>query len=115
MALKQGSERFTKWTHTENGKVLTRRLHRMEVQARDGRLYVIKGDDLPDALQTNCGHAYKGEHLAQILLNPSKINTRGYELGSLGPWPNGRDALNFAIGFLAIAVLRFVVTLQFGQ
>jgi hypothetical protein len=115
MALQQGSERFTKWTHVENGKVLTRRLHRMEVQARDGRMYVIKGDELPDAIQTNCGAAYKGEHLAQILLNPNKINTRCYELGSGGPWPNGRDALNIAIGFLAVVALRFFVTLQFGQ
>jgi len=112
MALQQGSERFTKWTHVENGKVLTRRLHRMEVQARDGRLYVIKGDELPDAIQTNCGTAYKGEHLAQILLHPGSITRRS--LASRGPWPDGRDALNFAIGFLATVVLRFLATLQFG-
>ena len=113
MALQQGSERFTKWTHVENGKVLTRRLHRMEVQARDGRMYVIKGDKLPDSIQTNCGQGYKGEHLAQILLHPDKIHTGSYELGTGGPWPNGRDALNFAIGFLATVALRFLLSMQF--
>ena len=114
MALKQGSERFTKWTHMENGKVLARRLHRMEVQARDGRLYVITGDDLPDALLTNSGHGHKGEHLAQILINPNRINTRRYDFSSCGLWPNGRDALNFILGFLATIAVRFIATLQFG-
>ncbi len=114
MALKQGSERFTKWTHVENGKVLTRRLHRIEVQASDGRLYVVRGDSLPDAIQTNCGTAYKGDHLAQILLKPGAISARSYELGSSGPWPNGRDALNFALGFLGTVVLRFVASLTFA-
>ena len=35
MAIKQGSECYTKWTHVENGRVLVRRIHRIEVQARN--------------------------------------------------------------------------------
>ena len=37
MALRQGSECFTKWTHVENGQVLSRRLHRIVLQTPDGR------------------------------------------------------------------------------
>ena len=42
MAIKQDKECYTKWTHVENGKVLVRRIHRIEVQARNGGLYVFK-------------------------------------------------------------------------
>ena len=55
MAIKQDEECYTKWTHAENGKVLVRRIHRIEVQARNGGLYVLRGDKLPDFIQTSAG------------------------------------------------------------
>ena len=47
MAITQDKECYTKWTHVENGKVLVRRIHRIEVQARNGGLYTLRGDKLP--------------------------------------------------------------------
>ena len=69
MALCQGSECFTRWTHVEDGQVMNRRLHRIELQTRDGRLRVITGDKLPDFIQTCAGHGYTDANLAQILLS----------------------------------------------
>lgn len=113
MALKQGSERFTKFTHVENGRVLTRRLHRIQVQARDGRLYILKGENLPDYIETCCGHGHKGEHLAQILLNPSKVNTGTYLSFTPPPWPSARDVLNFVLGIGAMMLVEFLSTCRF--
>ncbi len=109
MALKQGEETFTKWTHVENGKVLVRRIQRLEVQARDGRLYVITGADLPDFIQTNTGNGRKGDNLAQILLKGGQKSTF-FRMESR-PWPTARDALNFVIGFFAIGILKFILSI----
>ena len=110
MALTHGSEHYTKWMHIENRKVLVRRLHRIEIQARDGRLYAITGDRLPDSFGTFSGHAYKGEHLAQILLRPDSCAT--YETPrQSASWPSFRDAVNMFIGFMGIVMLRFIIGL----
>ena len=68
MALKQGKESFTKWTHVENGKVMVRRIHRIEIQARNGSLYTIRGDQLPDFIQTSAGRVIQ----AHLAANPVK-------------------------------------------
>ena len=70
MALHHGDEHYTKWMHIENGNMMVRRLHRIEIQARDGRLHVIRGEDLPDGFVTSAGHGHKCKHIAQILLRP---------------------------------------------
>jgi hypothetical protein len=111
MALLQGTEHFTKWTHVENGKVFIRRLHRMEIQALDGRLYAITGEKLPDYIQTSCGQAYKGEHLAQILLRPGKF---GPPPVPSRPWPSFRDVCQIGLGMLTLLLLRFVWALAFA-
>ena len=109
MAIKQDKECYTKWTHVENGKVLVRRIHRIEVQARNGNLYVLRGDKLPDFIQTSAGEGFKGEHLAQILLNPDSIPKRApYPVPASKPWPSLRDAGNVGIGLLIFLVLRFI-------
>lgn len=108
MALQQGTEHFTKWTHVENGKVLTRRLHRLEIQALDGRLYVIQGDRLPDYIQTSAGQGFKGEHLAQILLNPERMKAPPVPSQ---PWPSFRDACQIGLGLLALVLLKFIIAL----
>ena len=109
MALKHKEERFVRWTHVENGNVPNRRLHRIEVQARDGRLYVLKGDELPDFIQTCTGQGYRGEHLMQVLLNP-----RGggeWSPPETKPWPVGRDALHVMLGVAGFLLLRFAAGL----
>ncbi|MHB8953130.1 MAG: hypothetical protein ACYC4U_09185 [Pirellulaceae bacterium] len=76
MALRQGSECFAKWTHVENGQVVSRRLHRIVLQTPSGDLRAITGDRLPDSLQTWSGHAFRGVSLARTLLSPPPVGQR---------------------------------------
>ena len=109
MAIKHDKECYTKWTHVENGKVLVRRIHRIEVQARNGVLYTLRGDRLPDFIQTSAGDGYKGEHLAQILLQPESIRRQAPFLPPLTkPWPSLRDAMNVVLGFAAFLTVNFI-------
>lgn len=111
MAVKKGDEYFTSFTHTESGRVLTRRLHQLEIQARDGRIYTLRGENLPDFIHTSAGEGFKGEHLGQILLNPKAVSTWPNFVSEPRPWPCGRDVLNFVLGFFAVAMLRFFASL----
>jgi len=111
MALKHKETKYTKWTHVENGKVLVRRIHRLEVQARNGCLYTLLGDKLPDFIQTSTGEGYKGVHLAQILLSPESIQQRTpYTAPVAKPWPSLRDLFSVAIGFVGFILLRFILS-----
>ena len=112
MALTQSNEKFLKWVHTENGNVMVRRIHRLEVQARDGRLHVLIGDQLPDFIQTSAGQGMKGCHLAQILLSPNPAPA--YSPDPARPWPNLRDFVSFVIGLLVIVLVRFIYVLATG-
>ena len=112
MALKseKETESHTKWVHTENGKVMVRRIHRMEVQARTGVMYTLRGKDLPDFIETSAGDGFKGAHLAQILLKPEKIPQRTpYTAAVANPFPSLRDLGNMAFGVLAFLLLRFFI------
>ena len=100
----------TKWVHVENGKVMVRRIHRMEIQARTGVMYTLRGKDLPDFVQTSAGEGYKGAHLAQILLKPEKISRRTpYTATVANPFPSLRDLGNMGFGVLAFLLLRFII------
>jgi hypothetical protein len=117
MALKtnDGGPSYTLWTHVENGKVMTRRIHRIEVQARNGLLYILHGDDLPDFIQTSAGHGYVGAHLAQILLSPEKLPKRTpYTAPDTKPFPTWRDIGCITVGFLAFLLVRFVLSVVTG-
>lgn len=112
MALKseKDSEQHTKWVHVENGKVMVRRIHRMEIQARTGVMYRLRGKDLPDFIQTSAGDGYKGAHLAQILLKPEKIPQRTpYTATVANPYPSLRDLANMGFGILGFLLLRFII------
>ncbi len=110
MALCQGGEWFTKWTHVENGNVMTRRLHRLEVQGKDGHLHVLEGKELPDYIQTCAGNGHKGKHLAQILLHPN--NFPPPPRGEIKSWPSIRDALHIGVGLtVSVILLRILAAL----
>ena len=109
MALHHGEEHYTKWMHIENGNMMVRRLHRIEIQARDGRLYVIRGKNLPDGLVSNAGHGHKGEHIAQILLRPESI--RNLHAPDVDFWPKARDVLHVGLGVFGFLMLRFFISL----
>ena len=109
MALHHGEEHYTKWMHIENGNMMVRRLHRIEIQARDGRLYVIRGKNLPDGFVSNTGHGHKGEHIAQILLRPESI--RNLHAPDVDFWPKARDVLHVGLGVFGFLMLRFFISL----
>jgi hypothetical protein len=88
MALRQGSESYTKWTHVENGRVVSRRLHRIVLQTPDGDLKMITGEKLPDSIQTWSGYAYQGENLTRTLLSHDSPQKR--VLGQ-APRPSAKD------------------------
>lgn len=102
---------YTKWTHVENGKVLVRRIHRMEVQVPNGRLYVLRDDQLPDYIQTCAGEGYTGAHLAQILLNPKSLSERNFIPAVATPYPTLRDLFNAGLGVVCFLLVRFFLNL----
>ena len=112
MGLKHKNEpQYTMWTHTENGKVMHRRLHRIEVQDRTGRLHILQGDTLPESIGTFSGQAYKGAHTATILLRPEKIRVPTAAPVDTASWPNLRDVANLIVGFMGITMLRLIIAL----
>ena len=74
MALRQGSETFTKWVHVENGNVVVRRLHRIVLQTHDRGPQTISGDKLPDSIQTWTSHPYVGVGASKILGSPKSVS-----------------------------------------
>ena len=103
MALEAGGQRFCKVTHTENGRSVTRRIHTMMVQAADGRVHQLDGDGLPDAIVLHSGVAYRGGHLAEVLLNP-KVAKASPILPTNG-WISKRDAFFLVLGFFLFHVI----------
>lgn len=108
MANKRADEQYMHFTFHENGKSFTRRLHRLEVQGPDGKLYILTGKDLPDMMSVYTGTGYKGEHLGEILLKPLKVRPWPKLVVETRPWPSSRDVLNIAIGLFVIAALNFI-------
>ncbi len=108
MALKHGDEFFTMFTHVENERVLNRRVHRIEIQAQDGRLYVVEGKQLPTYIQTHTGTGYKGAHVLQILQKPGPVESAPLA------WPTGRDLLCGILGILFVVVVRLMTDVAQG-
>ena len=57
------------------------------------------------------GQAYKGAHLATILLRPRNDSRPQGSAPDTASWPNLRDVANLLLGFLGIAMLRFIIAL----
>ena len=117
MALKHGEDFYTMFTHVENGQVLNRRLHRIEMQGRDGRLYVLEGRQLPDFIQTNTGTGSKGAHVAQILLKPgdAAAESGGWLADTLPRWLTFRDLSSGFFGIVFYLIFRLVVMIMQGR
>jgi len=106
MAIEAGGRGFCKVVHTENGRTLTRRIHTMTVQAADGRLHRLEGRDLPDSISLYSGVAYRGAHLAEVLLNPEDAKASPI-LPTTG-WISKRDAFYLVLGFFFFSVVQFL-------
>lgn len=111
MALKHGSDHYTKWMHLENGQVMVRRIHRMEIQDACGRLHHITQEQLPEAIVTSTGESSKGKPIARILLRP-----RSRMFGELPAFDGATsalvwNALVFGLGFCSALTLRYFARL----
>ena len=113
MALKDGTGYYTKFAFVENGQALVRRIHRLEIQAWDGRLYVVEGKQLPDFVSGTSGTGVKNAHVLQILV--SKQALKAGLPGGPKPvyWPGQRDLMDMIIGsallILTLGMIRIVV------
>ncbi len=122
MALNHKNEHYTQWTHTESGKVLNRRLHRIMVQHGDRGLVELTGPDLPDSILTFAGDGHKDLHKAYIYsrdesspftpdFRPKRQPLRWRRSYYADPdWPTRRDVIHLAIGLTALGVLKFIAT-----
>lgn len=106
MALEAKGRRFCKVIHSENGKTFTRRIHTMTVQAADGKVYRVEGRDLPDSLTFHSGVAYRGEHLAEVLLNPK--NAKASQISPANSWISKREAFYLVLGYFLFNLVRFL-------
>jgi hypothetical protein len=111
MALKDGSTYYTKLTHVENGSAMVRRIHRIEVQARDGRLYFVEGRDLPDFIQTSAGTGFKGCHVAQILVPSRKLPSTAPHVAQPIFRPTPRDLVYLVVGCVLPIVASGLIAL----
>ncbi|MCA9041357.1 MAG: hypothetical protein KDA65_13475 [Planctomycetaceae bacterium] len=79
----------------------------MTVQAADGRLHYLAGDNLPDSISLYSGVTYRGAHLAEVLLNPKQAPAV-----PLLPPPTGlisqRDAFFLVLGFFGFSLISFL-------
>lgn len=108
----KGKRNFTKFTLHENGEPLTRRSHGLLVQAKNGRVFLIDGPDLPLTIDVFTGTVQGGRNLVQILMNPD--SEEGFELGkALGlelpttpakAWPTFREFVLFVAGIVLHAM-----------
>ena len=90
MALKDGSGYYTKFTFVENEQVLVRRIHRLEIQAWDGRLYAVEGKQLPDYIGGTSGAGVKNAHVLQILVSKQALKAGLPGGPKLVRWPGQR-------------------------
>ena len=111
MALKHGSDHYTKWVHMENGKVMVRRIHRLEIQDARGRLHAITREQLPESILTSTGDAKKSPHIARILLRPQSVSLVDWQSLDSFPATLVWNALVFGFGFFTALTLRFLARL----
>ena len=123
MALNHKGEYYTQWTHTESGKVMNRRLHRIMVQRGDRGLVELAGPNLPDSILTFAGDGHKDLHKAYIYsqgdtsaftpdfrpYRPSLFSRRPYYVTEY-LWPTRRDFIHLIIGIVLLGVVRFIGT-----
>lgn len=107
MALQADKDKwYCKVTHYENGRVVTRRIHSIAIQAVDGRLYTLTEKKLPDAIALFTGEAHSGEHMAEVLMNPKPpFRLRDIPKG----WPEGRDLMHVVIGGLLLCGIELLI------
>jgi hypothetical protein len=92
-----------KFVLLESGEPIVRRIHRLVIQAANGKVYEIEGKDLPLYICLSTGHSQDGKHVGQILLNPNQYHA----LDWIAPttWLSLRTVGVFAFGMLVAHLL----------
>lgn len=108
MTRQQGSTHASKWLFMENGQATVRNVHRIEVQSREGKLFSLTGERLPDFVVLTTGRSQQGDSIAQILDRPNRTVSR--PLPAPKPWPEWRDMLHVVIGLATVGALNFIVS-----
>ncbi len=109
MAVKQGTAYFCKWLHYESGRLTHRRLNVLEIQARDGLVYTVQGDKLPQSLVTYTGDKVQGQNVAQILLHPEKTKRLPLMFEKTPSPLTFRDLVAMIFGFWLFPVVFLVI------
>lgn len=92
-----------KFVLLENGTPVVRRIHRLVIQAANGKVYEIEGNRLPMFVGLFPGNSQAGKHLGQILLNPNQYHA----LDWIAPatWLSLRTVVIFLFGMFATHLL----------
>lgn len=112
MAIEKPEGHHCKVTFHENGRVWSRRIHWMAVQAIDGGTYRIEGKGLPDSIDLYTGKSDDGKHFADVLLDPRLPRSRFFDFIQK---PKIRDVFYMWLGatlvtMVSLAFLTFAAT-----
>ena len=106
MAIEKPEGCFCKVIHHENGRVVTRRIHEMVVQAVDGRTYRISGKGLPDCIDLYTGKLEDGKHFADVLLDPRLPRPRFFAFIQK---PKIRDVFYMWLGASLVTLIALIL------
>ena len=107
MGLMSGSENYCNVTHIENGRVMTRRIHQILVQAANGQLYTLTGKDMPDSISLYSSQSKQGQSAEILLKSPPPPSLSAFFL-SLLTWKHARDIVFMVLGMLISTVLAVI-------
>lgn len=107
MGLISSGESYCNVTHIENGRVMTRRIHQILVQAANGQLYTLSGKDMPDSISLYSSQSKQGQS-AEILLKTPPAPSLSALFLSLLTWKHARDIVFMILGMVVSTVLGIV-------
>ncbi len=107
MGLMSSGESYCNVTHIENGRVMTRRIHQILVQAANGQLYTLTGNDMPDSISLYSSQSKQGQSAEILLKSPPAPSLSAFVL-SLLTWNHARDIVFMILGMMISTVLGIV-------
>ena len=113
--LKNGDVPYTKLTHLENGNLRVRRIHRIEVQTSDGRVFLLDGDPLPDESHRWGRKKYIAQNLGRIHLSDNPQDPT--HAVSLKPdrWLSRCHLVDVIAGLVLLMTIAIAIALAAGM
>jgi hypothetical protein len=105
------AQHYTHWEHSENGEKFVRHILLMLVLDAWGGVHILTGLRLPRVVSSNAGQGHKDAHSAHIVFrfrNPVAFRAAPV---AMGRWLTLRDVANVLVGFMAVSLLRVIITL----